>query len=174
MQGVRIITGWDGLAPMMASLAALRPGGARWPGVLRAVGEGLLWTTQQRFKAETDPAGQKWKPLSPAYAAAKRGPRILTESGALYRDVHYQLVGSDAVAVGAMLPYAAIHQFGGVIRPRSAKALVFRLGPRLVRARKVTIPARPYLGFGRADREMVEEVVQGFFQRAMARGAKGA
>lgn len=169
MSGVRFTTSWDGLPPMVAAIAALGPHGPRRLGLLRALGEGMLATTEDRFKEERDPSGARWRALSPAYAAVKRGPRILTESGALYRDLRYQVVGGDAVAVGAMLPYAAIHQFGGVIRPKGAKALVFRLGGRLVRAKKVTIPARPYLGWGRADQAMADEVLLGFFQRAMAR-----
>ena len=42
--------------------------------------------------------------------------------------------------------YAAIHEFGGTIVPRSARFLVFPFEGRLVFARRVTIPARPYLG----------------------------
>lgn len=57
-----------------------------------------------------------------------------------------------------------------MIRPKTAKALVFRLGGRLVRAGKVTVPARPYLSFGRADDAMAEEAIKEFFRRVMARG----
>ena len=41
--------------------------------------------------------------------------------------------------------YALIHELGGVIVPRKAKALVFEIDGEVVRVKKVTIPARPYL-----------------------------
>lgn len=41
--------------------------------------------------------------------------------------------------------YAAIHEFGGVILPTSAKALVFEIDGRKIFAQKVTIPKRPYM-----------------------------
>ncbi len=48
--------------------------------------------------------------------------------------------------VGSNLVYAAIHEFGGIIRPRNVSGrLVFEIDGELVFAREVTIPARPYL-----------------------------
>lgn len=43
------------------------------------------------------------------------------------------------------VPYAAIHEFGGVIEPKVAKFLKFRIGDAFVQARRVVIPARPYM-----------------------------
>lgn len=62
--------------------------------------------------------------------------------------------GPDQVAVGTNKVYGAVHQFGATIRPKG-RALVFNLGGRKVFARSVTIPARPYLGFGAEDRQAV-------------------
>ena len=54
--------------------------------------------------------------------------------------------GSGAVAeVKPNREYARIHEFGGTIVPRRAKYLTFRVDGRLVRTKKVTIPARPYM-----------------------------
>lgn len=41
--------------------------------------------------------------------------------------------------------YAKIHEFGGVITPKTKKRLAFQIDGKWVFARKVTIPARPYL-----------------------------
>lgn len=41
--------------------------------------------------------------------------------------------------------YALIHELGGVITPLVARVLAFELNGRMVFARSVTIPARPYL-----------------------------
>lgn len=50
-----------------------------------------------------------------------------------------------SVAVGTDLVYAPIHEFGGTIRPKSAKFLRFQIGGQWVMAKSVTIKKRPYL-----------------------------
>lgn len=51
-----------------------------------------------------------------------------------------------AVRVGTNLEYAAIHEFGGVIRAKGGGKLTFEVEPGVWRSvRQVTIPARPYL-----------------------------
>lgn len=69
----------------------------------------------------------------------------LRDTGLLQRSVSSR-VTPDGVIVGTNLRQAKIHQFGGVIRPKKAKVLVFP-GPdgELIFAKKVTIPARPYM-----------------------------
>lgn len=68
----------------------------------------------------------------------------------------WQMVGERTVEVGSNLVHAAIHQFGGVIRPRAAKLLMFRGHV----AKSVDIPARPYLGLSKEDeRELVERTL---------------
>ena len=127
--------------------------------LMRVLGQALVRTTQDRFRTSTDPSGRPWHALNPAYAEFKRGPSILVESGArggLLGSIHFQ-AGVRQVVVGTDKVYGAIHQFGGTIRPKTKKALMFRLGPRLVMAKSVFIPARPYLGFGYKDIAAVEE-----------------
>ena len=59
--------------------------------------------------------------------------------------------------IGSGLIYAAIHQFGGTIVPKSADRLAFRIGNRQIFAKKVTMPARPYIGLSGEDRaELVQ------------------
>ena len=45
----------------------------------------------------------------------------------------------------ASVPYAAIHEFGGVITPKVAKFLKFVVGGKFVQAKRVVIPPRPYM-----------------------------
>jgi phage virion morphogenesis protein len=142
--------------------AALRRVGAlvRNPGpLLRQIGAGLVAAADARFSSQTDPWGRAWAPLSPAYAAMKRNTHILQESTALVRSLHF-VVGDRQVAYGSNLIYAAIHQFGGTIKPKNARALVFRLGDRLVHAHSVFIPARAYLGIGPAEIEAIHLATQ--------------
>jgi phage virion morphogenesis protein len=67
--------------------------------------------------------------------------------------------GAWSTLVGATMEYAAIHQWGGEIRPRTAKALFV---PGYGRLKKVTIPARPYLGVSPDDADVIEAAVAAF------------
>ena len=62
-------------------------------------------------------------------------------------------------------PYAAIHNFGGVIRPKKGKALKVR--GRLLG--KVTIPQRQSLGLSEDDRSEIRDAVTDFLARASRR-----
>lgn len=96
-------------------------------------------------------------PDGSAWAPNLEGRRpILHRSGALARSIDYAVSGMQAV-VGSGLIYAAIHQFGGVIRAKASEFLSFRIGNRHVFAREVTMPARPYIGLSGEDRaELVQ------------------
>jgi phage virion morphogenesis protein len=121
--------------------------------LLRQIGVALADSTRNRFNEGVDPAGNAWKPLLPAYASVKRGSHILVGmgmSGGLQGSITFD-TGANSVAIGSGKIYAAVHQFGAIIRPKSKKALVFRMGGALVFAKQVTIPARPYLGLSKAD-----------------------
>ncbi len=137
--------------------------------ILRQIGIGMVRNAQQRMDRGVDPQGRPWVPLNPAYAATKRGPGILREAGmrgGLQGSLTSQAQHGE-LRVGSNKPYARIQQDGGVIVPKNARALVFRLAGGLVHAKRVTIPARPYLGFGEDDRELVLDVVDVFIRRAM-------
>ncbi len=74
------------------------------------------------------------------------GNRILHNTGDLKNSIIFKATDSY-VQVGAPkgLIYARIQQMGGVIRPKSKKALIVPCGGRVLRLKSVTIPARPYL-----------------------------
>ncbi|WP_026379371.1 phage virion morphogenesis protein [Afifella pfennigii] len=132
--------------------------------VMAAIGTGLVGSTHRRFVSQTAPGGEAWAPLLPDYAAVKRGSRILTASGRL-RDSINSRPSRDEVRVGTNTIYAAVHQFGGTIKPKKASHLVFRLASGLVLAKSVTIPARPFLGIDGEDEEMIADTVFGFLER---------
>jgi len=110
---------------------------------LKAIGEHTLIATEGRFERQQDPGGRKWAPLKPSTRRRKKHPKILTESGMLRGTIRYRLMGTNAVAIGTNRPYGRIHQLGG----------------KAGRGRKVTIPARPYLGFSGTDREEIEAIL---------------
>lgn len=136
--------------------------------ILRAIGRGMVANVDRRFQIGMDPQGQPWAALHPAYEAGKRNIRILQESGALVQSIHHDVAGNE-LAIGTDRRYAAVHQFGATIRPRKGPYLVFRMAGAMVKARQVTIPARPYLGIGDEDEETVLEVAEAFLDRAMRR-----
>ena len=136
--------------------------------IMNAVGTALVEGTHQRFEREVGPDGVAWASLNSGYAAGKRGPGILRESG-----MRGGLMGSitrkaskDTVEVGTNKVYAAIHQFGGTISSKSGGYLSFAIGGQFVRVRSVTIKARPFIGISQEDERNVAEVVEGALLRA--------
>lgn len=118
-------------SPIMADIAAL--------------GES---TTRLRFRTQTGPDGKPWKP---SLRAQITGGRTLTQDGHLAASISSRS-GRDWAEWGANRIYAAIHQFGGVIRARNAKALRFALaGGGFATVQSVKIPARPFLGLSTDD-----------------------
>ena len=129
--------------------------------LMRRLGERIQAWTQDRFDANQQqaPDGTPWAKLNPKYAQNKPRHlqnRKLTLSGHLRKSIRWQLLDSQSVLVGTNVPYAAIHQFGGTIRPKKGKALAF--GGRFVQS--VTIPARPYLGISEQDNKEIQEIIK--------------
>ena len=105
------------------------------------------------FDGKHGPDGDPW----PARREVKKTHPLLNESGALraaatggaghVKEIYPRdlVVGVSKQSTGS-LAGAAIHQYGGTIEPRNKPFLVFQLNGELVFAKKVTIPARPYLG----------------------------
>jgi phage virion morphogenesis protein len=123
-------------------------------GEIAAVGEA---TTRLRFRTETGPDGQRWKP---SLRVQLYGGRTLTKDGHLSGSTSANH-GKDFAEWGMNRVYAAIHQFGGVIRPRSGGSLRFRLANgAFVFAKSVTIPARPSLGVNDDDADDILDVLE--------------
>jgi phage gpG-like protein len=96
--------------------------------VLRAIGDLMVASVDRNFEAEGRP--EKWAPLKPATVRrkAKAGKsRILLWSGKLAASIASGVdVSNGKVTLGSTLPYARIHQQGGVIE-RKAKEGTLRL-----------------------------------------------
>ncbi len=162
---------------------------------MSAIGAAMLFSTQRRFETKTAPDGQPWRPLAPRTARerAKRGRSpadILRDSGRLYQSLTYQVNASGSTASvewGSNVVYAAIHQFGGTIDVGERTQKIYQAydakndfyDPRFrkkaksnfertvkVKAHKITIPARPYLGINDADREAIIEMVDATIAQA--------
>ncbi len=125
--------------------------------VLRGIGQMIVTQTLERFDTQTSPEGKPWKKTA-------RGGNILRDEGNLYNSIHYLITGKNSVAVGTNLEYAAIHQFGGVIKPDKHAYLTFFVpGVGFRRTKKVVMPARPYLGVNEGDKREIRQFIQSFF-----------
>jgi phage gpG-like protein len=117
--------------------------------------------TQRRIEDEkTTPEGAAW-PLT------RDGRKALFVTGThLYRSIDHAASASEA-RWGTGWIGAKVHQFGAVIRPKDAKALSFTVGGKRVVAKKVTIPARPYLGVSEQNARDLEAAAMAFIERAV-------
>ena len=116
---------------------------------LKSVGEEMLGRISDRFKGEHDPDGTPWALLAPRTIARRlkkhgKSPiTILREYGHLAGSINYR-VSRNALTIGTapnVEVSAGIHQFGGEAG----------------RGHKAIIPARPCLGLGEEEMEILEE-----------------
>ncbi|MBU4274009.1 MAG: phage virion morphogenesis protein [Planctomycetes bacterium] len=155
---------------IVKALDRLHAKAGRMAPAMKNIGEVVLQSTQNRFGSQTDPDGRPWQKLKASTITGKslRGhsDKILRQRGYLADSIRYQ--ANDAgVRIGTNRIYGAIHQFGDktkphVIRPKNKKALAWPGGRHPARAVNhpgSKIPARPFLGFSRQDRDRILEVV---------------
>lgn len=129
------------------------------------IGAALVDVVRGHFEAGEAPDGRGWLR---SRAARERSGQTLLKDGHLRDSITYEAT-STSVEVGTNLIYAAIHQFGGTIKPVNAAALKFKLpNGAWVTAAQVTLPARPYLGIGQNERIEITEVVEAYVTRAFA------
>ncbi len=99
--------------------------------------------------------------------AQVKGGQTLVQSAVLRNSIHSE-AGAASVRIGSPVIYAAIHQYGRVVRPKRGKFLAFKgLDGTLVRLRAVRIPARPFLpvnAFGKLSPETT-----GYVERVLRR-----
>lgn len=130
-------------------------------------------STRDRFRSETAPDGVKWKK---SLRAELFGGKTLTKDGHLGDSISSSATDTAALW-GSNRIYAAIHQFGGEIRAKTAKGLAFSLasGEGVV-TRSVTMPQRAFLGLSDHDREDLLDETERFINNLItgAQGAKGA
>lgn len=119
---------------------------------------------KKRWMTENASEGSKWKELSPGYLLRKRqdfkksshgGDQILYASGDLYKSVigpgkgFRKITTERKLIIGldpSVIPYASIHDSGGVIRTKSAK---------------ITIPSRPFSVYSKSTiREFYDMIYQ--------------
>ncbi|QLP98616.1 MAG: phage virion morphogenesis protein [Rhodoblastus sp.] len=133
---------------------------------LKLVGEALLREQNRRFQTQTDPDGRPWQPLAPLTVLTRGGATgpILRRSGQLMRSGAWQVSGAT-LRIGLNTIYAGVQHFGATIVPKNARRLAIPVPggkPPVVMAGKVTIPARPIVGFGAKDEEAARGAIEGW------------
>lgn len=150
-----------------AALADLGAAAGDLSPLMDEIGALLEQSTRDRL-AETNqsPAGLAWPP---SLRVQEFGGKTLHDTGRLAASITREAERHEA-RIGSNLIYAAIHQTGGEIVPKSGGALRFRLATgQYVVAGKVTIPARPYLGVSDEDEADIGAEVARFLRTAGAR-----
>lgn len=147
------------------ALNALRSRVGDMTPAMRAAAQVLRSDILERFDAQNAPDGAPWKPLTTAaiLARARRhapagyrkrraqtiarfsaGAKALLDTGALRNSIKVLRASSTEAVVGTSLSYSAIHHFGG----------------QAGRGRKVTIPARPFMGLSRDGKQEIIDTLR--------------
>ncbi len=170
---------------LLRNLTAMRDRANDLSPVLKAIGDLMVASADRNFEAQGRPA---WAPVQPATAKRKTKAghgKILMWSGNLARSIAFVVKGKSVV-VGTNVPYARIHNEGGVIeryarstwatarrtdaagmgrfaRTKGARAHksaiheVFTIG-----AYQIPMPARPFLMFQPGETESYGGIVMQF------------
>ncbi len=80
----------------------------------------------RNFNRQTDPYGRKWKPVK-LNTKRRASSKALIDTGALRNSISSQVINDYTIRIGSPLVYAPVHQFGAVIVPKRAKALLVPL-----------------------------------------------
>ena len=80
----------------------------------------------RNFNRQTDPYGRKWKP-SDSRTKRRSSSKALIDTGNLRASIRAEVKGYSVVRIGSDLVYAPVHQYGAVITPKRARALLVPL-----------------------------------------------
>ena len=128
--------------------------------LLSAIALRLEASTHKRFVEEKSPDGKDW------IKGQKASGKTLTVSGLLNQSITSYSDDEKAV-VGTNRIYAAIHQFGGIIKAKNKKTLHFTINGQDVFVKQVKIPARPFLGISDSDVDSIQnDLVPRFLEGA--------
>lgn len=77
---------------------------------------------------------------------------------------------SDVVKLSTNIAYAAIQNYGGIVRPKNKKALAWKVGKQWHFAQKVEIPKRPFLdgAWNQQDQDEVNQVLKAKIEKILS------
>lgn len=146
----------------------------------KSVGDQQVNSTKNNFARETAPDGAAWQALRPATIRARQKRKlsqisILRETGSLAGSINSR-ASEDGVEVGSAHPLSPVHQLGKVIdKKEGARWMVGRRFAKrdnpedghevAIRAHKITIPARPFIGVSAEDEQRIAEIAEDWLMR---------
>lgn len=116
---------------------------------LKAIGDDLKESTQQRFVSKTGPDGQQWEANSDVTIDRKGRNDPLVGEGTLAEQISADLIGYNILEISSSMQYAAMQQFGG-----DKSEFPHLWGD---------IPARPFLGISDQDENEILTTVEEYF-----------
>ena len=220
---VQVLTLAEFIADMERKAALAASASYRQP--LQSCRQVIVSDVKENFAAGHGPDGTPWKPLAHPRASSRGADQPLKDTGLLAASVmsansphHVEELTDDYFLMGTNLDRARLHQEGGTITPKNAKALSIPLTKEAARAGgarnfprdlfvwqgdggqaflaeaqqkgrgkkgftqilfqyilldSVTIPARPFLGFGQRLVGKLVEVFKDYWGRLLGGGGKG-
>ena len=103
-------------------------------------------------------ADDKKAPDGNAWKKGKNSHSFLYKTGKFHASI-YSDVQSNQVVVGSSLKYIPeVMQFGATILPKRKQVLSFVSGGKRIFAKKVSIPARPWLGLSHDNEEEITQL----------------
>ncbi|MDP3611124.1 MAG: phage virion morphogenesis protein [Rubrivivax sp.] len=151
--GIIIESYANGLEALGGAFSRMAAQGQHPRPIWEALGQYGESSTRMRFKNQAGPDRKRWVP---SIRARQLGGQTLVQKARLLRSMSHN-ADNNGASWGTNVIHAGVHQFGAVIKAKSAGALRFRMpGGGFVTVKQVTIPARPYLGVNAEDgREML-------------------
>lgn len=155
------------LKSMVSGLSKLaRPGWANR--INKQLADEGVSLVQECFETSRDPHGRPWPKLQ------TRAGQPLLDTGRLRNSITRKEVNGGGFIIGTNVEYAAIHNYGGVIKAKNAPVLRFRVGKQWVSKKSVTIPRRQFLpDSGRLSstwEEAFVELAREFIERELREG----
>ena len=148
---------------------------------MAAISATMATGVDDRFQGEHGPDGTPWKPSQRVIESGGKTLQIRGMRGGLLGNLLGN-AGYDSISawIGTNLRYAAIHQLGGQIRAKPVskggkgylwiKGKTRADGSRLT-VGSVTMPVRPFLGFGETEQREIPEILADHLRSAFAGGA---
>jgi len=155
MAGARVDVRFDE-GTLRQAFEALQRAGADLRRPLTEIGEYLVSQTTERFREGRGPDGEPWPQSRRAAEQTKVRDGVLVSGKTLVnfghlRDSITYRAGPSSVEIGSNLVYAAIHQFGG----------------RAGRGKRLTLPARPFLGINQEDEQEIGRILTDHLAEAL-------
>jgi phage virion morphogenesis protein len=114
------------------------------------------------FEGEHDPDGLPWLP---SFRARTEGGKTLTDKGLLAGSITSNPTATE-VEAGSNMIYAAIHNFGGVIKRERSFAMIADLG-----FTEIKMPQRQFVGWGSEAMKEAEQQAEDWLASLLPPGA---